>query len=46
MAWFLFESEEEYLENIVPLLKKADLDTLDKIAKILIKHLWPQAYIG
>lgn len=46
MAWLMFEDREMYLETIQPLLKDADIGTLDKICKILIKHFWSDAYTG
>ncbi len=46
MAWLMFDNKETYLETIQPLLKDADIDTLDKICKMLIKHYWPHAYTG
>ena len=46
MAWLMFEDRETYIKTIEPLIKDADIDTLDKICKLLIKHYWPSAYIN
>jgi len=45
MAWLMFENREVYLETITPLLKEVDLVTLDKVCKLLIKQVYPSAYI-
>lgn len=45
MAWLLFEDRDTYLETIESLIGEADIDTLDKICRLLIKHYWPSAYV-
>ena len=46
MAWLMFDNKDTYLETIQPLLEDADIDILDKICKMLIKHYWSDAYTG
>lgn len=44
MADMMFESREEYVEQINLLLNRADLFELDKFLRIMVKHFWPRAY--
>lgn len=41
MADMMFDSREQYTEQINLLLNKADMWELDKFLRVLVKHFWP-----
>ena len=45
MAYLLFETKEEYLDNILSMIDKCDVCTLDDVLLLILKRLYP-AHFG